>query len=68
MTMIRILLLVIILVAAVYTYEKSGGADYGISRMVDKMGSGVMAAFAGGYGIATGVASGVAGNLRGLGD
>ncbi len=61
--MVRIIALIIFLLIGIYTFETFTGEDFGVRRTADWM---VSDGFAGGYGVATNVASGVTGAISGM--
>lgn len=64
--MLRILALGLLVVAGAYGYEIVTKDDIGVSRMVNTAAAGAKNIFAGGYGMATGVTTGVGGATKGL--
>lgn len=61
--MLRLIALVLFIVVAAFAYEAFSGNEIGVGRFLSSAASGVTAAFAGGYGIAHGVGTGIASAL-----
>ena len=61
--MVRIIALIVFLLMGIYTYETFTDDNFGVRKTVNWL---VSDGFAGGYGVATNVASGVTGAISGI--